>query len=201
MKLPSLFFTSSHSQIHSFTWHFTVGRSPAHKDPADEVGPFAARAGMIETLEQLGFESLHVYDEVREYCTSAVITKVHKNALSSLSRSLTFATGPFRVRCTMELPRSIQRPQVTNKLASKRGTSPDSTAKEIAPNQVRPTRTKIFRRPRNDRIPSPSKTIRNKLLPTGRRSRRMCESVGLLRCQCAPRWTTSKYEQGRRTRR
>ena len=78
------FFTSSHSQIHSFTWHSTIGRSPAHKDPADEVGPFAARAGMIETLEQLGFESLHVYDEVREYYTSAVITNVHKNALNSL---------------------------------------------------------------------------------------------------------------------
>ena len=180
MKLSGLLSTSSHSQIHYFTWHFIVGRSPAHKDPADEVGPFAARAGMIETLEQLGFESLHVYDGVREYCTSPVITKVHKNALNSLSRSLTFATGPLRVRCTMELPRCIQRPQVTNKLASKRGTSPDSTAKENPPHQVRPTHTKIFRRPHNDEIPSPSQTIRNKLLPKGGRSRGMRRPVGLL---------------------
>ena len=38
-----------------------------HREAADEFGSFAARASMIATLEQLGFESLHVYDEVRSY--------------------------------------------------------------------------------------------------------------------------------------
>ena len=42
-----------------------VGRSPTHKDPVDEVGEFSARADMVVTLKNLGFESFHVYDEVR----------------------------------------------------------------------------------------------------------------------------------------
>lgn len=50
-----------------------TGRSPTHREPTDEVGPFAARAGMVNTLKQLGFQSIHVYDEVR----------CRKNSLSS----------------------------------------------------------------------------------------------------------------------
>jgi hypothetical protein len=42
---------------------FRIGQSPSHKDPADEVGVFAARAEMVNTLQQLGFESMHVYDD------------------------------------------------------------------------------------------------------------------------------------------
>jgi hypothetical protein len=46
--------------------HSTSGKSPAYKDPADEVGDYAARADMMSTLKQVGFQSMHIYDEVRE---------------------------------------------------------------------------------------------------------------------------------------
>lgn len=43
-----------------------------HKDAPDEFGQFEARSNMMTTLEELGFQSLHVYDEV---CCSGVSCK------------------------------------------------------------------------------------------------------------------------------
>jgi len=40
-----------------------LGRSPMHRDPADESSPFSTRGNMINNLEQLGYKSLHVYAE------------------------------------------------------------------------------------------------------------------------------------------
>ncbi|KAL3783079.1 hypothetical protein ACHAW5_002124 [Stephanodiscus triporus] len=41
-----------------------VGESPfGHGSPADETGPFANRAVMKETLEEVGFKSIHPYEE------------------------------------------------------------------------------------------------------------------------------------------
>jgi hypothetical protein len=43
-----------------------------HKDAPDEFSQFEARSNMMTTLEELGFQSLHVYDEV---CCSGVSCK------------------------------------------------------------------------------------------------------------------------------
>ncbi len=41
-----------------------VGETPGSHYPPDEIGQFANRAGMIQGLEVVGFQSMHVYEEV-----------------------------------------------------------------------------------------------------------------------------------------
>jgi thermospermine synthase len=40
-----------------------VGQSPTVKWPADEMGAFAKRSEMMKKLDEIGFESIHIYEE------------------------------------------------------------------------------------------------------------------------------------------
>lgn len=61
-----------------------LGKSPSINSPADDVGSFKNRASVIETLEALGVETMHSYDEA------------HSNFLAPWSYLAAFKDSKFK---------------------------------------------------------------------------------------------------------
>jgi spermidine synthase len=53
----------SHALSHNGVFIVQLGASPDASDPSDESGSFRNRANMIERLVEVGFESIHIYEE------------------------------------------------------------------------------------------------------------------------------------------